>query len=88
MTIFFIAGDIGVGSAVGTLTGFTLIPDIGFSRSSQVLGKVYALSDLPPTPAQLIAAGLDVQTAFNDANSRVFPDAVDLGAGKLDQLHS
>lgn len=81
-----VAGDIGISpAAVGAVTGFSLIPDLSatFSTSLQVVGKVYAASDLSPTPAKLGAAILDVQAAFNDASGRVSPDVLNLGAGKL-----
>ena len=51
-----ITGDIAVSPAAATyITGFSLIADPTnvFSRSTQVIGKVYAATYKPPTPANL-----------------------------------
>lgn len=81
-----IAGDIGVSPAAASfLTGFSLTLDSTntFSRSLQVVGKAFAANYAVPTPSQLTVAVLNMQTAFTDANGRVNPNSLNLGAGKL-----
>lgn len=53
-----------------------------FSTSAQVTGKVYAPGYADPTPANLSAAVLDMQTAYTDAAGRA-PNVTELGAGNI-----
>jgi hypothetical protein len=80
------AGNVAVSpiSALG-LTNFSLALDgTGqFSTSTQVVGKVFAASYAPTTPATLSVAVGDMGTAFTDATGRVSPNFMNLGSGEL-----
>jgi hypothetical protein len=84
-----ITGDIGV-SPIGSsaITGFALNLTAGsaFATSAQVSGKVYAPAYAAPTPANLITAIGDMQTAYTDAAGRTIPDFTELGAGQIGGL--
>ena len=80
-----ITGDIGVSPAAATyITGFSLTADASetFSTSAQVTGNVYASDYMPPTPATLTTAVLDMELAFTDAAGRA-ADVTELGAGDI-----
>lgn len=80
-----VTGNIGVSpAAASTITGFALIADATnvFSTSSQVIGKVYAADDAPPTPSNMTTAVGDMELAFTDAAGRA-PDVTELGAGNI-----
>ncbi|KAJ7643861.1 hypothetical protein FB45DRAFT_282800 [Roridomyces roridus] len=81
-----VVGDLGVGHAVNkSVAGFTLAQDASqqFWTSPQVQGRVMGTTDAPPTPA-LIAAGLqDLNSALNDAMSRLNPDFSNLQDGRI-----
>ena len=86
-----ITGNMGVSPAAATyITGFALtLPATGaFATSALVNGKVYA-SDYAnyanPTPSNLTAAVLDMQTAYTDAAGRA-PTVTELGAGNIGGL--
>ena len=84
-----ITGDIGVSPISATaITGFALTLPAGsvFSTSALVTGKVYAPSYADPTPANLITAVGDMQTAYTDAAERTNPTATELGAGNIGGL--
>jgi len=71
-----ITGNIGASPIAGTgLTGFGLIMDASnkFSRSSLVVGKVFASNYAPPSPARMTTAINDLKTAYTKANNRTFP---------------
>jgi hypothetical protein len=81
----YILGNIGSSPiALSAITGFSLIADATnvFSRSSQVVGLVYAANCAPPTPARMTTAILDMQAAFTDAAGRA-PDVTELGTGNI-----
>jgi hypothetical protein len=83
-----IVGDLGVSPAAASyITGFSLIlPAAGaFSTSALVTGKVYAPGYANPTPANLTAAVLNMQTAYTDAAGRA-PNVTELGAGNIGGL--
>ena len=81
-----ITGDVGV-SPIGqaAMTGFSLIVNAAgtYTTSAQVTGRLYAASDIPPTPVKMTAAVSDMQTAYSDATGRVNPDYVESHAGAL-----
>ena len=80
-----VTGDIGVSPiARGGLTGFSEIMDISnsFSKSTQVVGKLFAADYASPTPAKLRTAVLDMQAAYTNAAGRA-PDYTELGAGNI-----
>jgi hypothetical protein len=79
-----VTGDIGVSPAAATyITGFSLkAPPSAYSTSSLVAGKVYAADYHAPTPANLTASVLDMQTAYTDAAGRA-PGHTELGAGDI-----
>nr|VFJ62427.1 MAG: Protein of unknown function (DUF3494) [Candidatus Kentron sp. DK] len=84
-----VTGNIAVSPAASTyVTGFALTADPTnvFSRSTQVVGKVYAASYAAPTPSNLTTAVLDMQTAYVDAAGRPTPDFLNLGSGALGGL--
>ncbi|KDR71846.1 hypothetical protein GALMADRAFT_143623 [Galerina marginata CBS 339.88] len=84
-----ITGNIGVSPISSSgLTGFSQTLDSSgtFSTSTQVVGKLFAASYVSPTPSQLTIAIGDLVTAFNDANGRVNPGFLNLGAGGLGGL--
>jgi hypothetical protein len=84
--ITHITGDIGISPAAATyITGFGLIMDASdtFSISSLVAGKVYAFDYTIPTPAKMIQAVSDMETAYTDAAGRTLPDYTEKYAGDL-----
>jgi hypothetical protein len=81
-----VAGAVGISPAAATfLTGFSQTKDSTntFATSTQVIGKIFAADYATPTPAQLRTAVADMQTAFLDANGRLLPTSLNLGAGVL-----
>lgn len=81
-----IAGNVGLSPAAASyLTGFALNLGAGsvFSTSSLVSGKIYAPGYADPTPAKIIMAVSDMQTAYTDAMGRANPTATELGAGNI-----
>ena len=83
-----ITGDIGVSPiAASAITGFGLVRDASgaFSRSSLVVGKVYAATYAAPTPSSLTTAVGDMQTAYTNAAGRK-AGVTELGAGNLGGL--
>lgn len=84
-----VVGDIGVSPIDATaLTGFSLMldPSATFALSSQLVGRAYAANYTAPTPANLIVAVNDMETAYTDAAGRTTPDFTNLGAGELGGL--
>ncbi len=83
-----VVGDIGVSPIGATgVTGFGLVLDASntFSTSSLVIGKVFAATYAPPTPANLTTAVGDMQTAYTNAAGRP-ADFTGLGAGNIGGL--
>lgn len=83
-----ITGDLGISpAAASAVTGFSLTLDATtrFSTSTQVIGRVYAANDSPPTPSLLTTAVGDMELAFTDAAGRA-PDVTELGAGDIGGL--
>ncbi|HUM51715.1 MAG TPA: ice-binding family protein [Chitinophagales bacterium] len=79
-----IVGDIGLSPAVtSNITGFSLVDALGYSTSSQVIGRIYASDMLVPTPVNLAVAVSNMTTAYNDAAGRTAPDFSELGAGNI-----
>jgi hypothetical protein len=81
-----ITGDMGVSPIAATaITGFALVADKTktFSKSSQVIGKIYAANYAAPTPANLTTAISNMQTAYTDAAGRKLPNSTELYAGNL-----
>ena len=81
-------------SGVSTTGTTTVVGDIGvspigasntFSTSSLVIGKVFAATYAPPTPANLTTAVGDMQTAYTNAAGRP-ADFTGLGAGNIGGL--
>jgi hypothetical protein len=80
-----VTGNVGVSPSAGTfLTGFSMTADStnNFSTSTQVVGRLYAADDAPPTPSNLTTAVGDMELAFIDAAGRA-PDVTELGAGNI-----
>ena len=80
-----VVGDMGVSPITASaITGFALsTPATTFTTSSLVTGKVWAANYAVPTPANLTAAVLDMQTAYTNAAGRTLPDFTELGAGNI-----
>ena len=79
-----ITGDLGLSPVAASFaTGFSLTRAGTYWTSSQVLGKVFAADNDPPTPTLLTTAVLDMQTAYTDAAGRPTPDFLDLGVGAI-----
>ena len=79
-----ITGDLGLSPSVATyITGLSLITGTVSSTSLQVTGKIYAADMTAPTPATLIQAVLDMNTAYNDAAGRPTPDFSELYSGGI-----
>ena len=80
-------GDLGLSPAAASfITGFSLVEtSTVYSTSASVTtpGKVYAANYAAPTPANLTAAVLTMQTAYRDAASRTNPDFLNLASGNL-----
>ena len=84
-----ITGDVGVSPIAATaITGFalTLSADGTFSTSPQVTGRLYAADYASPTPANLTTAVGDMETAYEDAAGRLFPDHSELNDGNIGGL--
>jgi len=84
--ITVIIGNMGTYPIAATaITGFGLIMDSSnqFSRSSLVTGKIYANGYADPTPANLLSAVNDMETARLEAFGRTLPDHTELGAGLI-----
>src|SRR2546430_472597 len=84
-----ITGNLGLSPAAASLiTGFALTLPAGgtSSTSDQVNGNVYASDYASPTPANLITAAGDLQTAYVDAAGRSNPDDTGLAAGNIGGL--
>jgi len=83
-----VVGDIGLSPAAASfVTGFALsAPATTFTTSAQVTGKVWAANYAVPTPANLTAAVLNMQTAYTDAAGRTSPNFTELGAGNIQGL--
>jgi len=80
-----ITGDLGISpSAASYITGLSLTLDstTTFSRSSQVIGKIFAADYAPPTPDNLTTAVSNMQAAYTDAAGRA-PDVTELYSGDL-----
>jgi hypothetical protein len=81
-----ITGNIGVSPIAATaITGFALVraPGASFSKSSQVIGNVYAATYPVPTPANLTRAIGNMQTAYVNAAGRRNPNFTELGGGNI-----
>jgi hypothetical protein len=79
-----VTGDLGISPAAASLvTGFALIMDGSgqFSTSSLVTGNVYASDYSVPTPANLITAVGDMETAYTDAATRTPAVGANLNMG-------
>jgi hypothetical protein len=71
-----IVGDVGLNSTNGSMSGFgqTLDPLTGqFATSGLVTGYIWTTSMSAPTPAVLLAAKNDMQTAYDEASTRPLP---------------
>lgn len=82
-----ITGDLALSPAAATyITGFSLTKAGTHWNSVQVVGKVFAANNDPPTPALLTTAVGDMQTAYTNAAGRKSPDFLNLEAGTIGGL--
>jgi hypothetical protein len=79
-----ITGDMGLSpAATSYITEFSLVDATGYATSAQVTGKVYAADMASPTSINLTTAVNDMNTAYNDAAGRPFPDFTELLTGNI-----
>jgi hypothetical protein len=79
-----LTGDIALSPAAESfITGFALTDATGYATSTQVIGKVYAADQAPPTPSNLTTAVGNMEAAYTDAASRPTPDFLELGTGNI-----
>jgi len=79
-----ITGDLGLSpAATSYITGFGLTDATGYATASQVTGRVYGADMAPPTPINLTTAVAEMNTAYNDAAGRPFPEFFELGTGNI-----
>lgn len=82
-----ITGDIGISPFGSTsLTGFSMTKAGTFFTDIQVIGKIYAVDNDPPTPINLGTANTNMKTAYTDAATRPTPDFLNLGTGAIGGL--
>ncbi len=82
-----VTGDLALSPAAASyITGFSLTRAGTSWKSAQVVGKVFAANNDPPTPALLTTAVGDMQTAYTDAAGRKSPDFLNLEAGTIGGL--
>jgi hypothetical protein len=82
-----ITGDIGLSPAAASfITGFSLTRAGTMWTAPQVIGRVFAADNDPPTPADLTTAIGAMQTAYTDAAGRPTPDVLNLGDGAIGGL--
>lgn len=79
-----VTGDLGLSpAATSYITGLSLTNATGYATSAQVTGKVYAADMVTPTSVNLTTAINDMNTAYNDAAGRAFPDFSELSSGAI-----
>jgi len=84
-----IVGDVGVSPiSQSALTGFSLTEALPptekvYTKSTQVIGKLYASNNMDPTPSKLTTAVSDMLIAYTDAAGRTTPDHVEYEGGAL-----
>ncbi len=82
-----ITGDIALSPAAASyITGFSLTKAGTHWTAPQVVGRVFAADNDPPTPINLTTAVGDMQTAYTDAAGRPTPAFLELGAGSIGGL--
>lgn len=82
-----ITGNLGLSPAAASyITGLSLTKAGSYWTSSQVVGRVFAADNDPPTADDLTTAIANMETAFTDAAGRPTPDFVNLGAGTIGGL--
>jgi hypothetical protein len=82
-----VTGDLGLSPAAASyITGFALTKAGVSWTSAQVVGRVFAANNDPPTPSELTTAVADMQAAYTDAAGRKLPDFLDLGGGEIGGL--
>ncbi len=82
-----VTGDLGISPAAASfITGFSLTRAGTYWTSSQVVGKLYAADNDPPTPTAMTTAIGDMMTAYTDAAGRLTPDFLDFHTGAIGGL--
>jgi hypothetical protein len=85
-----VAGDVGANFSGGAVfSGFESALDASgqFATSAMVNGKLFASGFIVPTPATLVSATSDMETAYNDAMVRSFPTATGKAGGEIGGLN-
>jgi hypothetical protein len=79
-----VTGDIGLSPAAASyVTGLSLTRAGTHWTSAQVVGRIFAADNDPPTPTVLTTAVNDMQTAYTDAAGRPTPGFLNLQGGDL-----
>jgi hypothetical protein len=82
-----ITGDVALSPAAASfVTGFSMTRVGAYWTAPQVVGKIFAADNDPPTPTLLTVAIDDMQAAYTDAASRPTPDFLNLGVGAIGGL--
>jgi len=82
-----VTGDLGLSPAAASyITGFALTKEGVSWTSPQVVGRVFAANNDPPTPTELTTAVGDMQAAYTDAAGRKLPDFLELEGGAIGGL--
>jgi len=79
-----ITGDVGLSPAAASyITGFSMTRVGTHWTSSQVVGRLFAADNDPPTPTDLTVAVGSMQNAYTDAAGRPTPTSLNLGGGNI-----
>jgi hypothetical protein len=79
-----ITGNLGLSPAAATyITGFSLTRSGDHWTSPQVVGRIVAADNDPPTPTDLTTAVANMEAAYTDAAGRPPPSVINLGAGTI-----
>jgi len=79
-----ITGDVAISPAAASyITGFSMTKAGAFWTSPQVVGKLFAADNNPPTPINLTTAIANMETAYTNAAGRPTPDFSNSGAGDI-----
>jgi hypothetical protein len=82
-----VTGNVGMSPAAASfVTGFSMTRAGTYWTASQVVGKIFAADNDPPTPTLLTTAITNMQTAYTDAAGRPTPDFLNLGVGAIGGL--
>jgi hypothetical protein len=85
--ISLITGDVGLSPAAASyVTGLSMTRVGTYWTSAQVVGRIYAADNDPPTPIDLTTAVGNMEAAYTDAFTRSGADFLNLGDGEVGGL--